>query len=399
MEPCIAYIRLHHFYAFLEIHSRPHLKGLPFVVTEGGKIVDVSPEAAALNIHSQMGLRQAYLACPNLKTITRETDPTSALEKFLNICASITPYVEPHGDFAAFLDLKGLGERSSTIANVLKVFQAQLNFPWFMGIATNKLVAKIACQGLQYSKANKERLNYLVVEPGTEKGFLAPLSTGHLWPWPEKIHTTLASLGIYTIGQLAEVPLRQLENQLGETGKALYDGAKGIDRSAVQGLYPRKTIQGHFHLPPETGGCRDLRSLEQYLLPLLQDAATELRVKGQACTKIRLMVLSESKENRFELDLKDEAQFPEELHKAIRRFLEKDPWPGPIFGIRFMLMGLKPKTLEQTSFASQIMNVQKSTKLGEILTTMQSKFGSKSIFLAKDIPIPRRERMLQFFYE
>ena len=85
MDPCIAYIHLHHFYALLEAKYRPNLSQVPFVVTQGEKIMDVSPQAANLNIHVAMGLRQARLICPELEIIKMEVDP----EPFLRHSYSI----------------------------------------------------------------------------------------------------------------------------------------------------------------------------------------------------------------------------------------------------------------------------------------------------------------------
>ena len=64
-----------------------------------------------------------------------------------------------------------------------------------------------------------------------------------------------------------------------------------------------------------------------------------------------------------------------------------------------MLMGLKPAALGQAIFAPQILGLQRRTELQQTLTLLQAKFGNGSIFLAADMAIPRRERMLQLLTE
>ena len=400
MDPCIAYIHLHHFYALLEAKYRPNLSQVPFVVTQGEKIMDVSPQAANLNIHVAMGLRQARLICPELEIIKMEVDPEPFLEKFKDICATLTPLVEPSGDLGVFLDLSGLGEPLAIVKKVASKLRWQLAFPWCMGVATSKLVAKIACQELLNAKPNKAQHNYLMIQPLREKAFLSSLGVNRLWPWPDKIHQQLQNLGIYTIGQLAQVPRLQLQAQLGEVGDALLNGAQGIDPTPVEGLYPPQTVQGYFQLPPDAKGCGDLSTLNRHLIPALQSATASLRAKDQICTRLRLFVQYDgAPKKQFDKNLKEGLQAEDQLLELIQELLTKAPWPAPITGIRLMLMGLKPRGLHQAIFAPQILGIQPSAKLRQTLAILQTKFGNETIFLAKNMSIPRRERMLLLLTE
>lgn len=400
MDPCIAYIHLHHFYALLEAKYRPDLRQIPFVVTQAGKIVDVSPQAANLNIHATMGLRQARLICPELKIINVEVDPRPTLEKFRDICATFTPLVEPAGDLGVFLDLSGLGEPLALVNKVVSRLRWQFAFPWYMGVSTSKLIAKIACQELFDVKSSKTHGNYLVVEPAKEKAFLSPLGVNRLWLWPDKLHQELQNLGIYTIGQLAQVPRLHLQAQLGEVSDALLNGAQGIDPTPVEGLYPPQTVQSYFQLPPDAKGCGDLSALNRHLIPALQNAAGSLRAKDQICTHLRLFVQYDGvPKKQIDKELKDGLQAEAQLLEIIQGILTKAPWPAPITGMRLMLMGLKPRGLNQASFAPQILGIQPQAKLRQTLAILQAKFGNETVFLAKDMAIPRRERMLQLLTE
>ena len=128
MAPFIAYIHLHRFYALLEAKRQPELWQVPFVVTRAHKVIDVSPKAANLGIHAAMGLRQARLICPNLEVIEAQVDPKPAVEQFRDICADLTPLVEPESDLSVFLDLSGLGEPAAVIERVVGKLRWQLAF-------------------------------------------------------------------------------------------------------------------------------------------------------------------------------------------------------------------------------------------------------------------------------
>ncbi len=423
MASMVGYIRLHHFYALLEAKRSPSLRHQPFVVTEGRRIIDVSPEAAKLRITTAMGIRQARLACPTLQVIEAEADPLSAAEKFWDICASVSPVVEPESHNSAFVGLSLQGEIKAAGEKLSDRLARQLAASFHFSIAPNKLTAKIAYleaadlslsvprqkpliwhQGrgrssspLKLKDRRKSRVNShcLIIPPDSVEDFLAPLSVNRLWPWPDKVHQQLQNLGIYTIGQLRQVPRAQLERLLGEIGKGLYDAARGIDPTAVKSLYPPKTIQSYFQLPPEMEGCQTWEALGKYLLPMVETCAQELRRQNQACTRLRLLVEYKNLEGKcWDKQLKNELQTADQLFLVIKGLLTQAVWSAPITGMRLMLMGLKPAALGQLALTSYL-KPQRPRELEQLLSSLQAKFGADRIFTASDISIPRRERMLQ----
>ena len=426
MSPLIAYIRLHHFYALLEAKRNHQLWQQPFVVTRTGKIIDVSPQAAKFNITTTMGLRQARLACPDLQVIQAQADPLPAAEQFWDLCAHLTPFVEPESYNSAFLDLSGQGTISEIKENILQKFRWGLGFPFQIGIAPSKLVAKIAYWELannslampgyksltwhqgrgqisfpmelkeSATKMATKNNHCLIIPPAAVENFLDSLPVSRLWLWPDKIHQQLLNLGVYTIDQLRQVPRLQLQKQLGKVGNQLYDAARGIDQTTVQALYPPQTIQSFFQLPPEVEGCKSWEALTTHLLPLVQKAATDLQEQAKACTRLRLFVQYDGLPKQcWDKSLKSELQTTNQLLQVIKRLLTEATWPAPIIGMGLILMGLKPITFGQLAFSSQIFGAQRQKKLQQVLSLLQAKFGAGSIFMAADISIPRRERMLQ----
>lgn len=424
MASMAAYIRLYHFYALLEAKRNPSLRHQPFVVTQGRRIIDVSPEAAKLRITAAMGIRQARLACPALQVIEAEADPLPAAEKFWDICASFSPLVEPESHTSAFVGLSLQGEIKAAGEKIINRLARKLAVPFYLSIAPNKLTAKIAyleAADLSLSVPGQKPLTWhqgrgrsssplklkdrekperktgrcLIIPPHSVEDFLAPLSVNRLWPWPNKVHQQLQSLGIYTIGQLRQVPRQKLERLLGETGKGLYDAARGIDPTPVRSLYPPKTVQGCFRLPPEMEGCRTWEALAKHLLPVVESCAQELKRQSQACTRLRLLVEYKNLgEKCWDKQLKNELQAAGQLLLAIKGLLTQEVWPSPITGVRLMLMGLKPAALGQLALASYL-KPQRSKELEQLLASLQAKFGAERIFTASEISIPRRERMLQ----
>ena len=88
-----------------------------------------------------------------------------------------------------------------------------------VGVATTKLVAKVA--------SDLEKPDGLVVvAPGTEAEFLAPLPISRLWGVGEKTAAALAEFGVRTIGDLAALPDDLLARRFGKQGRC-WPSARG----------------------------------------------------------------------------------------------------------------------------------------------------------------------------
>src|SRR4029079_12562915 len=127
-----------------------------------------------------------------------------------------------------------------TIARAIKdAVRDEIQLTISVGVATTKLVAKIA--------SDLEKPDGLVVvPPGEEAAFLAPLDIGRLWGVGEKSAAVLRQYGVRTIGDLAALPADLLVRRFGKHGGALADRARGLDADPVSGRDPAKSI-GHEH--------------------------------------------------------------------------------------------------------------------------------------------------------
>ena len=137
-----------------------------------------------------------------------------------------------------------------------------------MGLATSKLVAKIASE-------MRKPDGLVVVPPGGEAAFLAPLPVRRLWGVGPKMEEQLVKLGIQTIGDLASLLPERLERRLGTHGHDLLRLARGEDdRPVVSDAGDAKSV-GHEH----TFGSdtADPRRLRRTLLGLADAVARRLR--------------------------------------------------------------------------------------------------------------------------
>jgi DNA polymerase-4 len=292
MEPrTILHVDLDAFFAAVEQRDRPELRGKPVIVGGGGPndrgvVSAASYEARAFGVHSAMPLRQAGRLCPQgvflpvdgAKYVTVSREIMAILRRF-------TPLVEPISIDEAFLDVTGsrvlFGDGEPVGRTIKAAIHDEVGLTASVGVARTKLVAKIA------SDLRKPD-GLVVVPPGEEAGFLAPLPITRLWGVGEKSAVALREYGVRTIGDLAALPADLLERRFGKHGASLGDRARGLDSDPVATRADAKSI-GHEHtFDVDTS---DPEMIERTILAMAEGVAGRLRdssVKASTVTvKIR----------------------------------------------------------------------------------------------------------------
>ena len=120
--------------------------------------------------------------------------------------------------------------------------EREAGVPASVGVAPNMSTAKIA------SDFDKPE-GLVVVPPGTVREFLAPLPTAEVHGVGPVTARTLASMGIETAGDLAEAGAAELEAELGERGRELYERARGDDDREVTPTGLPKSLSRSTSLP------------------------------------------------------------------------------------------------------------------------------------------------------
>src|SRR5215813_13276478 len=117
--------------------------------------------------------------------------------------------------------------RAEEIARELKTrVHAETGLVISVGVARNKSLAKIA------SDLGKPD-GCVIVRPGNEEAFLAPLPVSRLSGVGPQTRERLERLDITTIGQLAAMSVVELERHLGKQGRWLWQLANARDDRLV----------------------------------------------------------------------------------------------------------------------------------------------------------------------
>jgi DNA polymerase-4 len=239
----IIHLDLDAFYASVEQLRRPELRGLP-VIVGGAPSADGSPqlnrgvvsaasyEARAFGVHSAMPLRTALRLCPQAVIVPVDFRAyRDASKSVFDIARDYTPLIEPLSLDEAFLDVTGSARRFGSGREIAGEIRdrvlARSGLHASFGVATCKTIAKIA------SDLRKPR-GFVVVEPGDEASFLAPLPLRRLPGLGPATERALSGLGVSTLGQLCALPLDTVQRRVGRAaGTSIWERAHGIDNAPV----------------------------------------------------------------------------------------------------------------------------------------------------------------------
>jgi len=290
----IIHLDLDAFYCSVEEQLDPSVKGKPFAVggrPEGrGVVSSCSYASRAYGVHSAMPTAQAVRICPNLILVSPHFRAyREASEKVMARLRALTPRVEQLSIDEAFLDVSDLSNDVLTLARKLQdEIHEVLNLPCSLGIASNKLVAKIANDVGKASMKNGISPKALtIVPPGEEADFLAPLPVEMLWGVGPKTGEKLAALKIDTIGDLAAYDEIALIKRFGKIGHDLPRRAKGIDQRLIVTHQEAKSISQEVTYSKDT---RDGEKLRKTLAKQAQGIAVQLQRKNITARTVKIKI-------------------------------------------------------------------------------------------------------------
>jgi len=273
----ILHVDLDAFFAAVEQRDHPEWRGKPLVVGIGGAndrgvVSAASYEARRFGVHSAMPIRTAKRLCPDCLFVpVRGSAYQAASREVMAILRRFTPLVQPISIDEAFLDVTGsqqLFGDGETIARQIKAaVRDELSLTASVGVASTKLVAKIA------SDLRKPD-GLVVVEPGAEARFLAPLPISRLWGVGPSTATALRDFNVVTIGDLAGLDRAALVRRFGKHGASLVDRAHGRDGDPVDDPDAAKSVSHEHTFDEDTS---DTEVLERTLLALAEGVSGRLR--------------------------------------------------------------------------------------------------------------------------
>ena len=376
------------FYASVEALDDPSLVGRPVIVggrpDERGVVSAASYEARRFGVHSAMPLRTAGRLCPHGAFVPPRPERYRELSgRVMGILASVTPLVEPISLDEAFLDvtasLRAFGSGEEIAQRLKRSVRDDTGLTLSVGVAANKLCAKIA------SAAGKPD-GLIVVPPGEEAAFVAPLPVDRLWGVGPRAERALRELNVRTIGELAAVSPGMLRRRFGALGQDLRARASGIDDAPVVPLHAPKSI-GHEHTFDHD--ITSPATLEATLLDLADSVATRLREAKLFAGGVQLKLRFEGFETLTrQVGLDHPVCDGQPLYDAGVALLR-----GALDGVRAVrLLGLTAISLTEDQQLTLFDADAERDRIARSIDAVRARFGERAITRARLIGAPRRRR-------
>ena len=287
--PAVGLMDLDAFFASVEQLDHPAWRGKPVIVggtpEERGVVSTASYEARPYGVHSGMSSAEARRLCPQAIWTRGHRDRYREVSaQVMRILEDETPYVDQVSIDEAFFDITPGRYSSESPVDICRRIMGrvgELGVSCSIGLGVNKTVAKIA------SERDKPR-GLTVVPPGTEAEFLAPLPVRAMSGIGDSAARSLAAQGVRTLGQLAEMPLEDLEPIFGINAELVRTRAQGRERSPVREAVAEEEVKSVSNERTFPHDLTDRADVEAAIALLGQSVGRRLRRKGLAGRTVTL---------------------------------------------------------------------------------------------------------------
>ncbi len=369
----IAHFDLDSFFVSVEVLNNPSLKDKPVIVggsRERGVVAACSYAARAFGVHSAMPMKKALMFCPDAILVKGTYAEYSKYSKIVtDIIASKAPLFQKASIDEFYIDLTGMDKYFDvyqwTIDLRNEIIQ-QTNLPISFGLASNKMIAKIATDE---AKPN----GFLFVQPGFEQNFLAPLPVNKFPGVGKQTFASLKAMNIFFIKDILNYSEEALENKLGKIGSELWHKAQGKHAGKVIPYHGAKSISTENTFQENTN---EMTFLLSELVRMTEKVAYELRQdqKLAKCIAVKIRYPNfetTTRQTTINATFKDDELIPAAMDLFKKLYRKENP--VRLLGVR--LSDLTDHVMQGNLFDSG----EKKKNLYKAIDEVKDKFGNYSL--------------------
>ena len=380
----ILHVDMDAFYASVEQRDNPELRGKPVVVggtSNRGVVAAASYEARTFGIRSAMPMAEALRRCPDLQRVkSRMSHYKSVSEQIFAIFREFTPTVEGLSLDEAFLDVTAsttlFGQPEKIARDVKQRILDETQLTASVGVATNKLVAKIA------SELDKPD-GLTIVLPEHYAVRLDPLPASVIPGIGRETQKRLSAAGIRTLRELRTAADRTLEPIFGRFTAKTRDRASGIDARPVLPSRAEKSISA------EETYDKDLESREQMdreLLRLTERTASRLRKTHLAASTVQIKIRqSDFKTCTRQRKLNPPANGTDQIYAVAREILQVWRASNPSAKIRLLGVGASDLAPAEQPDLFSAMPDKPDPPIDRMVDEIRDRFGSAAVSRARTL--------------
>ncbi len=378
----IAHADMDAFYAAVEQHDDPALRGQPLLIgprSHRGVVLTASYEARPYGVGSAMPMAEARRRCPQALVVPPRFDRyTEVSSIIMKIFDTFSPKVEPLSLDEAFIDMTGSTDLFGSPEQIGRRIKAAVRdatgLTVTVGMASTKHVAKIA-------SAFQKPDGLTVVEHDQTRSWLAPLPVGRIWGVGPRMQERLQQLGLHTIGDIARLETSDLTKRLGRQGERLYRLACGDDPRPVVSQRRERSIGSERTLERDV---RTIGEIEVHLRQAADRVSARLRQRRFLAggVRVKLKTAAFSLLSR-QMVLDPPSDLGEVLYvnacKLARQLLPEAP---------FRLVGLAAYDLSRQGESRQtdlFSEPPRQSRLENTIDVVSSRFGQHAIRRARDL--------------
>jgi DNA polymerase-4 len=378
----ILHIDLDAFFCSVEELLDPSLVGKAFAV--GGKlgqrgvVSSCSYAARQKGVRSAMPTGNALRLCPDLILVSgNHTRYSERSHEVMAILQRWSGLIEQVSIDEAFMDISDIKAEGKEIAEkIQQTIRSETELPCSIGIASSKLVAKIATDfGKSCHRGVTPPCAITEVPPGKEAEFLAPLPVDALWGVGPKTKAVLENWGIKTIGDLAIQNVSEFTHRFGNSGRDLILRARGIDESQVTSEREVKSISQESTFEKDVS---DKHLLHQTLRKLSEKVGHRLRadnlVGKTVKIKLRWPDFTTITRQTSMIQLVDQDMI---IYEEVLKLFEKE-WSHDK-QVRLIGVGVSGLSTGVHQLPLWDTRSEKERRLMEAMDDIQAKFGRESV--------------------
>jgi DNA polymerase-4 len=380
----IVHIDLDSFFVSVERKFDPSLIGKAVIIggsADRGVVASCSYEARAFGVHSAMPTRQALKLCPHAILIRGSHGRYGeASREVTDIIHNAVPMYQKTSVDEFYIDYTGMDRFHNAYQHATELRQKIIKdtgLPISFGMASGKTVAKMATN---QAKPNGQ----LLIPPGKEKEFLAPLNINKIPGLGDSTSQKLYQYGIEKIGDLQKADIRFLEAILGKAGRFIWERANGIDPGEIIPHSDRKSISTEhtFH-----ANIADKNAIETILVSMTEELAYKLRKENKVASCLAIKVRYANFETHTQQEKISLTAAEHILIPGIKNLLKK-AWNQhrPI-----RLIGVRLSDLCSGSYQINLFDDnEERIKLYQAMDKINFKFGEKTVCRAAGMEIGTR---------
>lgn len=349
------------------------------IATRHGVILAKSIPAKKYHITTGEPVVDALRKCPKLVLVEPHHEMYREQSRaFMAILEQYSDVIEKFSVDEAFVDMTGtkrlFGEPVEAAYRIKDQIHRELGFTVNVGISSNKLLAKMASD---FKKP--DRVHTLFLEEIESK--MWPLPVGDLFSVGKAAEKKLRSMGIRTIGELAQTDRQVLVSNFKKQGDVLWRYANGMDDSSVEPVRPDN--KGYGNSVTVSYDVTEEREAKTILLQLTEKVCQRLR-------KDDVKVESVSVQFRFndltrashQCVLVSATNITQEIYQTVCRLFD-EKWDGtPI-----RLLGVQTTKVSRTGTGRQMSlfddtDYEKLEKIDKAMDSIRDRFGRDAVYRA-----------------